>query len=161
MAKERPEIQGQLKRTPMNLDRAAFEALDRVDPLAHFRGRFSLPRNVIYLDGNSLGALPRSTPRRLATLSRRSGAAISSPRGTGTAGSRRRSASATRSRDWSARGPARVVVAESTSINLFKVLAVALKMRPGRRVIVSEADNFPTDLYMLRAWRRCSRRGTR
>jgi kynureninase len=42
-----------------------------------------------------------------------------------------------------------VVVAESTSINVFKVLAAALKMRPGRRVIVSEAGNFPTDLYMV------------
>src|SRR5438552_17853119 len=41
-----------------------------------------------------------------------------------------------------------VVVAESTSINLFKVLAVALKMRPGRRVTVSDTENFPTDLYM-------------
>ena len=132
----------------MTLNRLAFEALDRVDPLAHFRDRFLLPEGVTYLDGNSLGALPRSTPKRLSTLIEQEWGQdlitawnkhgwIETPQRIGDKIARLIGA-----------GPGEVIVAESTSINLFKVLAVALKMRPGRRVIVSEADNFPTDLYM-------------
>ena len=52
----------------MTLERAQFAELDRADPLARFRDRFLLPHGVIYLDGNSLGALPRATPKRLAAV---------------------------------------------------------------------------------------------
>ncbi len=130
------------------MNRSDFEDLDRADPLAHFRARFLLPEGVIYLDGNSLGALPRSTPERLARVIEREWGDdlitawnkhgwIASPQRIGD-----------KIAHLIGAGPGEVIVAESTSINLFKVLAVALQMRPGRRVIVSEADNFPTDLYM-------------
>jgi len=130
------------------MQREDFEALDESDPLAPLRDRFLLPPGVIYLDGNSLGALPRSTPARLSRV-------IEQEWGEGLIGSWNR-------HGWMAMpqrvggkiarligaDPSEVVVAESTSINLFKVLAAALKMRPDRRVIVSEIESFPTDLYM-------------
>ncbi|BCX05092.1 MAG: kynureninase [Candidatus Roseilinea sp.] len=128
--------------------RAAVEALDARDPLAPFRGRFHLPEGLIYLDGNSLGPLPHAARRRLAQV-------IEEEWGNGLI------------RSWNAAGwielpqrigdklarligaqPGEVVVADSTSINLFKVLAGALALRPDRHVIVSERENFPTDLYM-------------
>jgi kynureninase len=130
------------------MQRETFEALDRIDPLAPLREQFLLPPGVINLDGNSLGSLPRSTAARVSRV-------IEKEWGEHLITSWNRN-------DWMAM-PQRVgdkiarligadagevVVAESTSINLFKVLAVALKMRPGRRVIVSDAENFPTDLYM-------------
>ena len=129
-------------------DRSAFEARDRADPLAPLREQFLLPHGVIYLDGNSLGALPRATPARVARVVEQEwgGDLITSWNRHGWIDTPHRIG------DKIARligaEPGEVVVAESTSINLFKVLAVALKMRPGRRVIVSEAKNFPTDLYM-------------
>ena len=129
-------------------DRAAFEALDLADPLAPLREQFLLPHGVIYLDGNSLGALPRATPARVARVVEQEWGGdlitswnhhgwIDTPHRIGDKIARLIGADA-----------GEVIVAESTSINLFKVLAVALKMRPGRQVILSEAENFPTDLYM-------------
>ena len=123
-------------------------ALDEADILAGFRGRFDLPSGVIYLDGNSLGALPRQTAARV-------GAAVAQEWGAGLI------------RSWNDAGwieaPARVgakiarivgarphevMVADSTSVNLFKLLMAGLADRPGRRVILSEPGNFPTDLYI-------------
>ena len=135
-------------RSVEHLQREDFEALDECDPLAPLRERFLLPPGVIYLDGNSLGALPRSTPARLSRV-------IEHEWGEGLIASWNR-------HGWMAMpqrvggkiarligaDPSEVVVAESTSINLFKVLAAALKMRPERRVIVSEVESFPTDIYM-------------
>ncbi len=128
--------------------RADLEALDAADPLAPFRDLFTLPEGVIYLDGNSLGALPRGTAPRVAEV-------IAQEWGNGLI------------RSWNDAGwiemsarvaqkiarvigasPGTVAVGDSTSVNLFKLLAAALKMRPGRRVIVSERANFPTDLYV-------------
>jgi kynureninase len=130
------------------MDRSAFEALDRSDPLAPLRDKFLLPPGVINLDGNSLGALPRSTAARVSRVIEKEWGEdlitswnrhdwIGMPERVGDKIARLIGA-----------GAGEVVVTESTSINLFKVLAVALKMRPGRRVIVSESENFPTDLYM-------------
>lgn len=123
--------------------------LDAADPLAGFRERFTLPEGVIYLDGNSLGALPKATPARVAEvvqeewgdglirswnqadwirLPQKIGAKIAPLIGTATH---------------------EVIAADSTSVNLFKLIAAALKMRPGRQVILSEPGNFPTDLYMI------------
>lgn len=128
--------------------RAELEGLDREDPLAGFRSRFHLPAGVVYLDGNSLGALPVDTPARVAR-------AVQAEWGEGLI------------RSWNDAGwidqparvgdklarllgaaPGSVMVADSTSINLFKLLGAALALRPGRRRIVSEAGNFPTDLYV-------------
>ena len=131
----------------MMLDRA--RALDAADPLAHYRSRFDLPAGVIYLDGNSLGALPTATPGRLAEVLR-------GEWGEGLIRS-------WNSADWitlpqrvggkiapliGAR-PHEVIVADSVSVNLFKLIGAALKMRPGRKAILSEPGNFPTDLYMI------------
>jgi kynureninase len=134
--------------TSTPLTRESVAALDAPDPLAPFRDQFHVPEGVIYLDGNSLGALPKSIPDRLEQ-------AIRHEWGDGLV------------RSWNTAGwydmprrlgdklarligaqPGEVVVADSTSVNLFKVLAAALKLNPGRRMIVSEPDNFPTDLYM-------------
>ncbi|WP_206997490.1 kynureninase [Trinickia mobilis] len=127
-------------------------ALDRNDPLAALRGQFALHPGVIYLDGNSLGAPP-------AAAAARAQAVIGSEWGEGLI------------RSWNTAGwfalPRRlgnklapligaaeneVVVTDTISINLFKVLSAALKLAnerdPKRRVIVSERSNFPTDLYI-------------
>jgi len=123
-------------------------ALDAADPLADKRRDFALPDGIIYLDGNSLGALPKATPARLAAvISDEWGADlitswnkhgwIDLPRRLGDKIARLVGA-----------GSGELVVADSTTINLFKVLAAALKLKPGRRVILSERDNFPTDLYI-------------
>ena len=128
--------------------REACLVLDADDPLAAFRARFMLPADTIYLDGNSLGVLPAATPARLAQV-------IAGEWGSGLI------------RSWNAAGwvdlpqrlgdklapligaaPRTTRVCDSTSVNLFKLLAAALVQRPGRTVIVSEADNFPTDLYI-------------
>ena len=129
------------------LERADAESLDASDPLAPLRGEFLLPDTIVYLDGNSLGALPRRAVERVHQL-------ITQEWGQGLV------------RSWNAHGwidlPARVAarlaplvgaapdevaVCDSTSVNLFKLLAGALRLLPGRRVIVSEPDNFPSDLY--------------
>ncbi|MDQ7030452.1 MAG: kynureninase [Ardenticatenia bacterium] len=128
--------------------RAELEALDARDPLAPFRERFDLPDGVIYLDGNSLGALPRPTAKRVQELVTREWGQdlirswnvhgwIDLPRRVGAKIARLIGAA-----------PDEVVVCDSTSINLFKVLAAALRLRPERRVILSDTGNFPTDLYM-------------
>jgi kynureninase len=128
--------------------REALEALDAADPLAGFRELFALPEGVIYLDGNSLGPLPRATPARLAeTVTRDWGCGlirswneagwVDLPRRVGDKIARLVGAP-----------PGSVVAGDSTSVNVFKALAAALALRPDRRVIVSEAGNFPTDLYI-------------
>jgi kynureninase len=131
-----------------SITRADLEALDRDDPLRKFRDRFELPNGVIYLDGNSLGAMPKAAPERVRQvvqdqwgqdlikswnlhgwidLQQRIGAKIGR-----LVGARE----------------GETVVADTTSVNLFKALAAGLELRPERRVIVSESSNFPTDLYI-------------
>ncbi|MFZ9634469.1 MAG: kynureninase, partial [Alphaproteobacteria bacterium] len=132
----------------MATDLAACEAMDRDDPLARHREAFALPAGMVYLDGNSLGALPRATAARVADCIAREWGEdlitswnradwIGLPRRVGDKIARLVGA-----------GPGEVVVADSTSINVFKVLSAALALRPGRRTILSDSGNFPTDLYM-------------
>jgi len=123
--------------------------LDAADPLADFRGRFHVPEGVIYLDGNSLGALPAATPEAM----RR---AVEQEWGEGLIRS-------WNDADWFAMGarvgakiapligaqPQEVIACDTVSVNLFKLISAALAMRPGRKVIVSEPGNFPTDIYMI------------
>lgn len=112
------------------------------------RARFALSDNVIYLDGNSLGALPRATPARLAEVAAREWGQglIRSWNDAGWI------TLAARIADQIARvigaAPGTVSVSDSTTINLFKTLGAALAARPGRRTILSEAGTFPTDLYV-------------
>ena len=127
-------------------------ALDAADPLAPLREQFELPAGTIYLDGNSLGVLPRATAGRVQQV-------VTQEWGRDLIQSWNKAG-------WMAQpqrvgdkigqligaGPGEVVAVDSTSINLYKVLSVALALAkadaPGRKLIVSERENFPTDLYI-------------
>ncbi len=135
----------------MTTTRDACDALDRADPLAALRDAFVLPPGV-YLDGNSLGALPKATAGRV-------GRAVEREWGEGLIRSWNTAGwidLAQRVGDRIARligaAPGEVGVGDSTSVNLFKVLTVAAELAratsPTRRTIVSERGNFPTDLYI-------------
>ena len=136
-------------------DRARFEALDAADPLAALREAFTLPPGVRYFDGNSLGPQPKTARAAvLRVLEQGWGEALI--------------------RGWNDEGwfdlpdrtaevlapllgaaPGSVAVADSTSLNIFKLLAAALAACPGRRRIFALKDTFPTDLYMaegLASW---------
>jgi kynureninase len=134
------------------ITRADCAALDANDPIAHLRERFTLPDGKIYLDGNSLGALPRATATRIADVVTREWGndLISSWNSAGWIAMPRRLGDALAPLIGARDGE--VVVADSTSVNLFKVLTVAMRIAadqdPARNVIVSESDNFPTDLYI-------------
>ncbi|KQM41606.1 kynureninase [Sphingomonas sp. Leaf10] len=127
---------------------AEAKALDAGDALAGFRDRFALPEGVIYLDGNSLGALPKSTPTRLQAVAVEEwgqGLIRSWNAHDWVGAGRRVGAKITR---FIGAEPHEVVVADSTSSNLYKLLVAAVKAQNGRRTILSEPGNFPTDLYM-------------
>lgn len=143
----------------MNRDDAV--ALDKADPLAPLRDLFDLPEGTIYLDGNSLGALPRATAGRVAEV-------VTQEWGQGLIESWNTASWITlpqRVGDKVARlvgaGQGEVVVADSTSLNVYKVLASALSIASAdsseRRVVVSERSNFPTDLYIASSL--CRERG--
>jgi kynureninase len=125
------------------------QALDKQDPLAHKRDEFELPQHTIYLDGNSLGALPKAVKSRIAeVVSQQWGQSLI--------------------KSWNSHrwidlpvivgekiapliGAAKqqVICCDSISVNLFKVLCSALALNPGRNQVLSSKDNFPTDLYMV------------
>lgn len=125
------------------------QELDAADPLRSVRDKFDLPEGVIYLNGNSLGPLPKATKARMAEV-------VEQEWGTGLI------------RSWNSAGwvnlPQRlgsmiaplvgaesdeVIVADSTSVNLFKLIHAGFKLNPGRSKVVTELGNFPTDLYVL------------
>jgi kynureninase len=124
------------------------EQLDASDPLAFARERFRLPDGVIYLDGNSLGALPVGAPAALAkTAERQWGEDLIA------------SWNKHEWIDWPTQiaaklaaivgaKPSELLIADSTSVCLFKLLAAAARARPARKVILSQRHNFPTDLYV-------------
>lgn len=124
-------------------------ARDTADPLARFRERFQLREGLIYLDGNSLGALPKATGERLARV-------VADEWGEGLITSwlgAEWSTAPRRVGDKIARllgaNPGEIVASDSTSVNIFKALTAALSLRRERSVILSEATNFPTDVYMM------------
>ena len=124
-------------------------ALDESDALAPQRKKFRLPDGIIYLDGNSLGALPLAAMERVETV-------VRNEWGDGLIRS-------WNNHDWIGlpgrvgakiagligAAPDEVIAADSTSVNLFKLIAAAMRLRPERSEIVSELGNFPTDLYMI------------
>ena len=124
-------------------------ALDAADPLARFRDAFEMPAGLIYLDGNSLGPPPKAALTRLADVAAREWARdlIRSWNDNGWNAAPLR-VGAKIARLIGAK-PDEVAVADSTSVNLFKLAAGALSLRPGRTTILSETGNFPTDLYIL------------
>ena len=130
-------------------------ALDAQDRLRCLREQFHIPEGTVYLDGNSLGMLPRSTPARVADVVTREWGAdliqswnkagwFALPQTVGNKIARLIGV-----------GQGEVVATDSTSVNLFKVLSAAIAMaaadRPQARRILSERSNFPTDLYIAEA----------
>ena len=140
----------------MTLSLEGARAADAADPLRGFRDRFVLPPEVIYLDGNSLGPLPKAARVRLAEVTEQEwGAGV---------------IRSWNDADWIG-APARigdkigrligasigeVIVADSTSVNLFKLIVAAHAARPDRRVVLTETGNFPTDLYIAGGAASCS-----
>jgi kynureninase len=134
---------------PGVVDHAHAAALDAADPLAAFAGRFLVADPaVIYLDGNSLGRLPRATADRLERVARDEWGgelvrgwehwlALPAQVGDALAGT-----------VLGAR-PGEVVVSDSTTVNFYKLAEAALRARPARKAIVTDRDNFPTDRYVL------------
>ena len=131
----------------MTLDEA--KQLDAAEPLAFARERFRVPEGVIYLDGNSLGALPAAATDALAKTAERQWGddLIASWNKHGWI-------------DWPTRiaaklapivgaAPDELLIADSTSVCLFKLLAAAVRARPGRKTILTQQRNFPTDLYVV------------
>ncbi len=125
------------------------QGFDLADPLARFGDAFDLPKGVIYLDGNSLGPAPLKVHERLEKVSRHewgeglvrswnSARWIEAPGRVGDKIAQLIGAKA-----------GEVVVADSTSVNLFKLAAGALSLRPGRKTLLSETGSFPTNLYVL------------
>lgn len=125
--------------------------MDARDPLAPLRDRFGLPEGVIYLDGNSLGAIPRDTPRHLAQVvedewgrdlirSWNSHDWIGMPQRIGT-----------KIAGLVGAGPDEVIACDSTSVNLFKLLQGAIALQSSRGTILTESSGFPTDRYMAQS----------
>ena len=132
-----------------NLTREDFIKLDTLDPIKKAREEFSLPKDVIYFDGNSLGPLPKNTIKSLDSVIQREWGDglvrswndenwINLPRNLGN-----------QIAPLIGANEGEVIVVDSTSVNLFKVLSSALMLNKNRKVIVSEAANFPSDLYIL------------
>lgn len=133
---------------PDNLDRNACAALDAGDPLAMFRDRFLNDGSTIYLDGNSMGRLPKAAIARLQEMAEHEWGTIlvrgwtesgwmESPFRVGDSIGQLIGAS-----------PGEVLVADTTSVGLFRLMTSVLCARPQRRVLVTEGSNFPTDLYI-------------
>jgi kynureninase len=135
--------------TTFSTDRTFAEESDAADPLASFCDRFAFDDpSLIYLDGNSLGMLPLATAERLAHVVRREWGNglirswdhwIDLPRRAGDLLGEHLLGAA----------PGQLLVCDSTTVNLYKLARAALEARPGRQVIVTDDDNFPTDRYVL------------
>ena len=129
--------------------RSHAEELDAADPLAGFRDRFVREDpSLIYLDGNSLGPLPRATRARIAEV-------VAEEWGAGLVRSWHRwielpgQVGDLLGEHLIGAAPGQVAVCDSTTVNLYKLACAALDARPGRSVVVTDDDNFPTDRYVL------------
>ena len=132
----------------MKITRDELEELDRQDPLKLFRDEFDLPEGTLYFDGNSLGALPKATPARINEVvaeewgkklvtSWNSAGWFSLPETIGN-----------KIAHLIGADDGEVICVDGTGLNIYKLHAVALKMRAGRKVILMEGSNFPTDAYI-------------
>ncbi|MDX1537860.1 kynureninase [Arsukibacterium sp.] len=138
-----------LKNNQTEISLPFLQQLDSQDPLAAKRDAFVLPENTVYLDGNSLGAMPKLAAERAQQVllqqwsqdlikSWNSHSWIDLPAIAGEKISQLVGAAS-----------GQLICCDSTSVNLFKVLSSAMLMQPGRNVVLSQAGNFPTDLYMV------------
>ena len=130
--------------------------MDAADPLAHFREEFSIREGLVYLDGNSLGVLPKRTVARMNRVVSEEWAQglitswleadwVNSPSRIGDKIGKLLGAA-----------PGEVIAGESTSINIFKALTAALSLQKERKVLLTETTNFPTDNYMMQGLARFS-----
>ncbi len=133
---------------PETPDRAWCEAMDRADPLGKLRDRFVLPEGLIYLDGNSLGAMPKGAHARAQEVVTREWGAdlIKSWNSAGWFDLPVRLGDKLAPLVGAAAGE--IVLCDSTSQNLFKLLSAAVAMRPDRSVLILEGSNFPTNNYI-------------
>ncbi len=133
---------------PSVITRDYCASIDQADALAHCRARFQLPEGVIYLDGNSLGAMPRAVAPRMAQALEQEWAKglIRSWNDAGWYPAPQRVGA--RIAPLIGAAANEVIVADSISVNLFKVLVAALRLRPGRVKILGELGNFPSDGYI-------------
>lgn len=128
--------------------------MDQADPNAHLKDQFDLPKNSVYLDGNSLGALPNKTAAHLQEVVKQQWGQdlitswnkhnwMNKPTELGDRIGKLIGADA-----------GQTLVADTTSVNIFKLSASAVAMRPERRRLVTETGNFATDLYLLQGLQR-------
>lgn len=125
------------------------QQLDAADPLAEFRDAFVIADpNLVYMDGNSLGRLPRRTAERMRTLVDQEwgGNLI---RGWNQGWYEAPARIGVRIGEIVGAAPGQVIACDSTAVNMFKLIAAALALRPERTKIVSDMLNFPSDLYLL------------
>jgi kynureninase len=139
-----------MMKLPETIDFDACQAMDREDPLASMRDRFAVDDGVVYLDGNSLGRLPQDTPRRVSEL-------VENEWGNGLIRSwldAHWMESPQRVGDKIARMLGaehdEVLVTDTTSVDIFKLVTAVMHARPQRKTILTETENFPTDLYVSR-----------
>lgn len=133
---------------PANLDRNSCAALDAADTLAGFRDRFLDDGSTIYLDGNSMGRLPKAAVPRLREMAEHEWGSVLVRGWTESGWMESPHRVGDRIGELIGAAPGEVLVSDSTSVNLFKLIAAVLRARPQRRVVVTERSNFPTDLYI-------------
>jgi kynureninase len=130
-------------------DRAYALELDKNDPLAHYRSKFVITDpNLCYLDGNSLGRLPHATVKAVSDfLSQEWGNEVVT--GWSHWIDEAQVAGDLLGRAALGAGPGQVLVCDTTSVNFYQLCLAAIKARPGRKTIITDAANFPTDRYIL------------
>ncbi|MBT6033363.1 MAG: kynureninase [Kordiimonadaceae bacterium] len=133
----------------MTLTREDFVALDAEDVLAPFADEFDLPEGMVYLDGNSLGAMPKAALARAQEVILKEWGTdlIKSWNKAGWFNLVEKLGDKTATLIGADKGE--VIFADATGLNVYKLVAAALDMRPDRKVIVMEGSNFPTDNYMV------------
>ncbi|HUZ69338.1 MAG TPA: kynureninase [Candidatus Saccharimonadales bacterium] len=122
--------------------------MDVADPIAGFRERFLDDGSTIYLDGNSMGRLPKAALARLQEMAEHEWGTILVRGWTESGWMESPLRVGDRIGELIGAAPGEVIIADSTSVNLFKLVTAVLRARPQRNVVLTEGSNFPTDLYI-------------
>ena len=129
-------------------DRAYALELDKNDPLAHFKSQFVVTDpEMCYLDGNSLGRLPKETISAVNNLMTEWGAEVVT--GWGHWVDEAQPTGDLLGQAALGAGPGQILVCDTTSVNFYQLCLAAVHARPGRKTIITDAANFPTDRYIL------------